>query len=119
MKESVKEYIRADVMVLLPGVAGDVDREAERNRANDRTSRRPLWTGVACSTLAWIYFSAGDMQSRELALHPNTLVWRVGIPAVALRAYLSLFWFVVDPPAADEVREEITASQSAASQSVA
>jgi hypothetical protein len=101
VKESVKEYIRADVMGLLPDVAGDVDREAERSRANDRTSRRPLWTGVACSTLAWIYFSAVDMQSRELALYPNTLMWRGGASPVALLAYLSLYWFAVDPPAAD------------------
>jgi hypothetical protein len=87
--------------------------------ANNRTSRRALWTGVACYTLAWIYFSAVDMQSRELALHPNTLVWRVGASPVALLAYLSLYWFAVDPPAADEVRAERTASQSAVSQSVA
>ena len=81
--------------------------------ANNRTSRRALWAGVACYTLAWLYFTAVDMHSRELALHPNTLVWRVGASPVALLAYLSLYWFAVDPAAADQVPAQSTASQSA------
>ena len=81
--------------------------------ANNRTSRRALWAGVACYTLAWIYFTMVDMHSRELALHPNTLVWRVGASPVALLAYLSVYWFAVDPQSADQMLAQSTASQSA------
>jgi hypothetical protein len=70
--------------------------------ANNRTSARALWAGVACYTLAWLYFTFVDMHSRELALHPDTLVWRVGASPVGLLAYLSLYWFAVDPAAADQ-----------------
>jgi hypothetical protein len=72
--------------------------------ANDRTSRRALWIGVATYSLAWIYFSAVDIRSRQLALHPDTLVWRAGASPVALLAYLSLYWFAVDPGASDRER---------------
>ena len=64
--------------------------------ANNRTSARALWTGVACYTAAWLYFACVDMYSRDLALHPNTLVWRAGASPVALLAYLSLYWFATD-----------------------
>ena len=87
--------------------------------ANDRTSRRALWAGVACYTLAWLYFAAVDMKSKELALHPNTLVWRVGASPVGLLAYLSLYWFAVDPAATDEGRTQGAALQPAVSQSAA
>jgi alpha-1,2-mannosyltransferase len=70
---------------------------------NERTSRRALWAGVASYTLAWLYFTVVDMHSRELALHPNTLVWRVGASPVALLAYLSLYWFATDRGSADQV----------------
>jgi hypothetical protein len=65
--------------------------------ANDRTSRRALWAGVAAYMLAWLYFAAVDMRSPELALHPNTLVWRLGASPVGVLAYLSLYWFATDP----------------------
>jgi alpha-1,2-mannosyltransferase len=65
--------------------------------ANDRTSRRALWAGVAAYALAWLYFTAVDMRSPELALHPNTLVWRLGASPVGLLSYLSLYWFAIDP----------------------
>ncbi len=81
--------------------------------ANNRTSARALWAGVACYTLAWLYFTLVDMHSPELALHPDTLVWRVGASPVGLLAYLSLYWFAVDPPAADQVLEPATASRPA------
>jgi len=64
--------------------------------ANDRTSRRVLWTGVAAYALAWLYFTAVDMRSLELATHPNTLLWRVGASPAGLLAYLSLYWFAAD-----------------------
>jgi alpha-1,2-mannosyltransferase len=70
--------------------------------ANDRTSRRALWAGVAAYTLAWLYFTAVDMRSPELALHPNTLVWRLGASPVGLLAYLSLYWFASDPVRVDQ-----------------
>jgi Glycosyltransferase family 87 len=69
--------------------------------ANERTSRRALWVGVACYTLAWLYFALVDMHSQELALHPNALVWRVGASPVGLLAYLSLYWFAIDSGAGD------------------
>jgi len=81
--------------------------------ANDRTSARALWAGVACYTLAWLYFSGVDMHSQELALHPNTLLWRVGASPVALTAYLSLYWFTTDSDAADRLMAESRASQAA------
>jgi hypothetical protein len=81
--------------------------------ANDRTSARALWAGVACYTLAWLYFSGVDMHSQELALHPNTLLWRVGASPVALTAYLSLYWFTTDSGAADRLMAESRASQAA------
>ncbi|HVA40611.1 MAG TPA: glycosyltransferase family 87 protein [Candidatus Binataceae bacterium] len=87
--------------------------------ANERTSRRALWAGVACYTLAWLYFTAVDMKSQELALHPNTLVWRVGASPVGLLAYLSLYWFATDPAPADQRLARSAASQSAAPQSAA
>jgi hypothetical protein len=64
--------------------------------ANDRTSRRALWAGVAAYALAWLYFTAFDMRSPELASHPNTLAWRLGASPVGLLAYLSLYWFATD-----------------------
>jgi alpha-1,2-mannosyltransferase len=70
--------------------------------ANERTSRRALWAGVASYTLAWLYFTIVDMHSRELILHPNTLVWRAGASPVALLAYLSLYWFATDRGSADQ-----------------
>jgi hypothetical protein len=81
--------------------------------ANNRTSARALWAGVACYTLAWLYFTLVDMHSPELALHPDTLVWRVGASPVGLLAYLSLYWFAVDPPAVDQVAAQSRASQPA------
>jgi hypothetical protein len=81
--------------------------------ANNRTSARALWAGVACYTLAWLYFALVDMHSRELALHPDTLVWRVGASPVGLLAYLSLYWFAVDPAAADQLAAQSTDSQAA------
>lgn len=84
--------------------------------ANDRTSRRALWIGVASYTLAWVYFAAVDMRSRELALHPDTLVWRFGASPVALLAYLSLYWFAVDPAATDERRTQSAVLHPAVSQ---
>ena len=80
--------------------------------ANNRTSARALWAGVACYTLAWLYFTLVDMHSPELALHPDTLVWRVGASPVGLLAYLSLYWF-----AADQGLAQSTASQGADSHS--
>ncbi len=80
--------------------------------ANDRTSARALWAGVACYTLAWLYFTLVDMHSPELALHPDTLVWRVGASPVGLLAYLSLYWFAIDPPATDQTSVQSTASHS-------
>jgi hypothetical protein len=53
------------------------------------------------------------MHSPELALHPDTLVWRVGASPVGLLAYLSLYWFAVDPPAVDQVAAQSRASQPA------
>ena len=35
--------------------------------ANNRTSARALWVGVACYTLAWLYFTLVDMHSQTLA----------------------------------------------------
>ena len=72
--------------------------------ANNRTSARALWAGVAAYTLAWLYFTLVDMHSQQLALHPNTLVWRVGASPVGLLAYLSLYWFAIDPGSADRGR---------------
>jgi hypothetical protein len=83
--------------------------------ANHRTSARALWMGVACYTAAWLYFAGVDMRSRQLVLHPETLVWRVGASPVALLAYLSLYWFAVDPAAADEGRPAGAALEPAAS----
>jgi hypothetical protein len=51
------------------------------------------------------------MSSPELALHPNTLVWRLGASPVGLLAYLSLYWFASDPIRADQERVERTDSQ--------
>ncbi len=42
------------------------------------------------------------MRSPELALHPNTLVWRLGASPVGLLAYLSLYWFATDPVRVDQ-----------------
>jgi len=81
--------------------------------ANNRTSARALWAGVACYTLAWLYFSGLDMHSQEFALHPDTLLWRVGASPVALTAYLSLYWFTTDSGAADRSMAESRASQAA------
>jgi hypothetical protein len=81
--------------------------------ANDRTSARALWAGVACYTLAWLYFSGVDMHSQELARHPDTLLWRLGASPVALTAYLSLYWFTTDPGAADRLMAESRVSQPA------
>ncbi|MGH7915685.1 MAG: glycosyltransferase family 87 protein [Candidatus Binataceae bacterium] len=83
--------------------------------ANDRASRRALWFGVATYTLAWLYFAGIDMHSRELALHPNTLIWRVGASPVGLVAYLSLYWFATDPAAADQRPVRSAASEPVAS----
>jgi hypothetical protein len=80
--------------------------------ASNRTSVRALWAGVACYTLAWLYFALVDMHSRELALHPDSLVWRVGASPVGLLAYLSLYWFAVDP-AADQLLAQSTVSLGA------
>jgi hypothetical protein len=80
--------------------------------ANNRTSARALWAGVACYTLAWLYFTLVDMHSPELALHPDALVWRVGASPVGLLAYLSLYWFAVDPAAVQQLSQS-TASQAA------
>jgi alpha-1,2-mannosyltransferase len=85
--------------------------------ANNRTSACALWAGVACYTLAWLYFTLVDMHSPELALHPDTLVWRVGASPVGLLAYLSLYWFAIDPTTADQVQAHSTAVQSADSTS--
>ena len=64
--------------------------------ANNRTSARALWTGVACYTAAWLYFAGIDMHSHELVLHPDTLVWRAGASPVVLLAYASVYWFATD-----------------------
>ena len=80
--------------------------------ANNRTSARALWAGVACYTLAWLYFTLVDMHSPELALHPDALVWRVGASPVGLLAYLSLYWFAVDPASVQQLSQS-TASQAA------
>ena len=85
--------------------------------ANNRTSRRALWAGVACYTLAWLYFTMVDMHSQQLALHPDTLVWRVGASPVALFAYLSVYWFAVDAAAAGQLPAQSAVSESAPSQS--
>jgi hypothetical protein len=69
--------------------------------ANNRTSLRALWSGVACYTLAWLYFAGVDMHSPELARHPDALLWRLGSSPVALMAYLSIYWFATDWGAAD------------------
>jgi alpha-1,2-mannosyltransferase len=74
--------------------------------ANERTSRRALWAGVASYTLAWLYFTVVDMHSRELALHPNTLIWRAGASPVALLAYLSLYGFATDRGSANQERDQ-------------
>jgi hypothetical protein len=63
---------------------------------NERASHRALWAGVACYTLAWLYFTGVDMRSQQLTLHPNNLLWRVGASPIALLAYLSLYWFATD-----------------------
>lgn len=81
--------------------------------ANDRTSLRALWTGVACYALAWIYFTQVDMNSQKLALHPDALVWRVGASPVALLAYLSVYWFATDAAGADQPAMQATALQTA------
>ncbi len=78
--------------------------------ANGRASRRALWAGVASYLAAWLYFAAVDMHSQQLALHPNTLVWRVGASPVGLLAYLSLYWFATDPGSADPERARRAAS---------
>ncbi|HVB81934.1 MAG TPA: glycosyltransferase family 87 protein [Candidatus Binataceae bacterium] len=83
--------------------------------ANGRTSRRALWAGVACYAFAWFYFVAVDLRSHELALHPNTLIWRIGASPVGLLAYLSLYWFAVDPAPVDSGLARSAASRSAAS----
>ena len=83
--------------------------------ANERTSRRALWAGVACYTLAWLYFTAVDMRSPALALHPNTLVWRLGASPVGLLAYLSLYWFATDFGSVDQASTRPHASQSVVS----
>jgi Glycosyltransferase family 87 len=85
--------------------------------ANERTSRRALWAGVACYTLAWLYFTAVDMKSKELALHPNTLVWRLGASPVGLLAYLSLYWFAIDPAPATERMAQSAPSPAMGSES--
>lgn len=82
--------------------------------ANERTSRRALWAGVACYTLAWLYFTGIDMRSQQLALHPNALVWRVGASPIGLLAYLSLYWFATDPGAGDRGLARSAASPPAA-----
>jgi hypothetical protein len=84
--------------------------------ANDRTSRRALWAGAAAYTLAWLYFIAVDMRSPELALHPNTLVWRLGASPVGLLAYLSLYWFAIDPARVGQRIEREAASHPTPSQ---
>jgi alpha-1,2-mannosyltransferase len=73
---------------------------------NGRTARRALWAGVATYALAWLYFFAVDMRSPELALHPNTIIWRMGASPVGLLAYLSLYWFATDSASACERRGE-------------
>ena len=70
--------------------------------AGGRTSARALWVGVASYTVAWLYFAFIDMHSRELALHPNSLIWRTGASPVGLLAYLSIYWFATDPGSADQ-----------------
>lgn len=74
--------------------------------AGGRTSARALWVGVAGYAAAWIYFTAVDMRSPQLALHPNTLVWRIGASPVGLLAYLSLYWFAADPAPARQERAQ-------------
>jgi hypothetical protein len=69
-----------------------------------------LWVGVASYMAAWLYFAAVDMHSQQLALHPNTLVWRIGASPVGLLAYLSLYWFATDPGSADQERAQRAAS---------
>jgi alpha-1,2-mannosyltransferase len=86
---------------------------------NYRTSGRTLWAGVATYTLAWLYFIAVDMRSPELALHPNTLVWRLGASPVGLLAYLSLYWFATDSARVGQGMARGAASQAATSQSAA
>lgn len=83
--------------------------------ANNRTSARALWTGVAAYTLAWLYFTLVDMHSQQLALHPNALVWRVGASPVGLLAYLSLYWFATDSDAASGGLAERAAARPAVS----
>lgn len=74
--------------------------------AGGRTSARALWVGVASYAAAWIYFTVVDMNSPQLALHPNTLVWRIGASPVGLLAYLSLYWFAADPAPARQERAQ-------------
>lgn len=83
--------------------------------ANERTSLRALWAGVACYTLAWLYFTGVDMRSQQLALHPNALVWRVGASPIGLLAYLSLYWFAVDSGAGGKGSARSAVSLPAAS----
>ena len=87
--------------------------------ANGRTSRRALWAGVAVYTLAWLYYTAVDMRSPALALHPNALVWRLGASPVGLLAYLSLYWFATDPARVDLGMAWGAASQPATLRSAA
>jgi Glycosyltransferase family 87 len=82
--------------------------------ADGRTSRRALWAGVACYTLAWLYFTGVDLRSQQLALHPNALVWRVGASPIGLLAYLSLYWFATDASAGDKRLAQSAASSPAA-----
>jgi hypothetical protein len=80
--------------------------------ADNRTSARALWAGVACYTLAWLYFTLVDMHSQTLALHPDALVWRLGASPVALLAYLSLYWFASDFGSVDQASARPQATQS-------
>jgi hypothetical protein len=83
--------------------------------ANNRTSARALWVGVACYTVAWLYFTLVDMHSQTLALHPDALVWRLGASPVALLGYLSLYWFASDFGSVGQASTRPQASQSVVS----
>ena len=72
-----------------------------------RVSRRSLWSGVASYILAWLYYLVVSMHSGEFAAHPDHLIWRVGDFPIALLAYLSLYWFAIDPVPARQAQAEV------------
>jgi hypothetical protein len=61
-----------------------------------RASARALWAGIVCYTAAWLNFGYVDLNSPTLALHPNTLLWRMGASPIAILAFISLYWFATD-----------------------